>query len=111
VVTEQYVALDVSLKLIRAKAPQVARRLETGATSPCLFHALTKAGLPVVCMDSRQARAALSMRPTKSDRNDARGLADMLRMGWYRRCSVENCRDPALHLDRWHGVLVDACGG
>jgi len=110
---EQYVALDVSLKeislcvidgkgvvlfegkaaaepaslaaLIRAKAPQVVRvGLETGATSPWLFQALTAAGLPVVCMDARHAHAVLSMRPTKSDRNDARGLADMLRMGWFR---------------------------
>ena len=35
-------------------------------------------------MDARQAHAALSLRPKKSDRSDARGLADMLRMGWYR---------------------------
>ncbi len=110
---EQYVALDVSLRevslcvmdnkgvvlfegktatepasltaLIRAKAPQVVRvGLETGATSPWLFHALTKEGLPVVCMDARHAHAVLSMRPTKSDRSDARGLAEMLRMGWFR---------------------------
>src|ERR1700755_1500877 len=42
------------------------------------------AGLPVVGMDARQAHAALSLRPKKSDRSDARGLAEMLRMGWYR---------------------------
>jgi transposase len=35
-------------------------------------------------MDARHAHAALSMRPTKSDRSDARGLAEILRMGWYR---------------------------
>ena len=116
---EHYVALDVSLReitvcvmdgkgavlfegktaaepaslgdLIRAKAPQVVGvGLETGATSPWLFHALTAAGLPVVCMDARQAHAALSMRPTKSDRSDARGLADMLRVGWFREVHAKS---------------------
>jgi transposase len=116
---EQYVALDVSLKeisvcvidgkgavtfegkitaepaalisLIRNKAPQVARvGLETGATSPWLYHALTKADLPVVLMDARHANAALSTRPTKSDRSDARGLAEMLRMGRYRAVTAKS---------------------
>src|SRR5206468_5679757 len=44
----------------------------------------------VVCMDARHAHAALSMRPTKSDRSDARGLADMLRMGWYREVHAKS---------------------
>ncbi len=116
---EQFVALDVSLReisvcvidgkgavvfegkiaaepalliaLIRSKAPQLARvGLETGATSPWLFRALTAAGLPVVSMDARHAHAALSMRPTKSDRSDARGLADILRMGWYREVHTKS---------------------
>src|SRR3954462_8279256 len=116
---EQYVALDVSLKeisvcivdgkgavlfegktpadpailaaLIKARAPQAVRvGLETEATSPWLFQALTAAGLPVVCMDARHAHAALSMRPRKSDRSDARGLADILRMGWYREVRAKS---------------------
>ena len=116
---EQYVALDVSLKeisvcvidgkgavtfegkvaaeptlliaLIRREAPQLVRLgLETGATSPWLYHALKGADLPVVLMDARHAHAALSMRPTKSDRSDARGLAEMLRMGWYRTVNAKS---------------------
>jgi len=93
VVFEGKVAADPALliALIGTKAPQVVRvGLETGATSPWLFRALTAAGLPVVCIDARHAHAALSMRPTKSDRNDARGLADILRMGWYREVHTKS---------------------
>ena len=102
---EQYVALDVSLQkiavcvlnasgrvvieaevgyepgvliaCIRTKAPHAVRiGLESGPTSPWLWHSLKSAGLPVVCMDARHAHAVLSVRPTKSDRSDARGLGD-----------------------------------
>jgi transposase len=51
---------------------------------------LKAAGLPVVCMDARHAHAAPSVRPSKSDRNDARGLAEMVRMGWYREVQVKS---------------------
>ena len=39
-------------------------------------------GLPAVCIDARHAQAALSMQINKTDRNDARGLAELMRMGW-----------------------------
>lgn len=82
---------DGLIELIRTKAPEAARiGLETGATSPGLFHALKAAGLPVICMDARHAHAALSMRPAKSDKSDARGLADIVRMGWYREVTVKS---------------------
>ena len=48
------------------------------------------AGLPVLCMDARHVQTALSMRPAKSDRSDARGLADIVRMGWYREVTVKS---------------------
>lgn len=116
---DQYVALDVSLKetsvcvlnangtvvfegrapsdpsslahLIRTKAPHAVKiGLETGATSVWLWHALRAEGLPVVCIDARHAHAVLSVRPTKSDRSDARGLAEMVRMGWYREVQIKS---------------------
>lgn len=63
--------------------------LETGPTSTWLWHELRNAGVPVVCIDARHAQAALSMRLNKTDRNDAAGLAQLMRMGWYREVQVK----------------------
>ncbi len=49
--------------------------LETGPTTTWLWHELRALGLPVICIDARHAKAALSLRINKSDRNDAYGLA------------------------------------
>jgi transposase len=54
-----------------------------------LWRELRAAGIAVVCIDARHAQAALSMRLNKSDRNDAAGLAQLLRMGWYREVQVK----------------------
>ena len=60
-----------------AKAPSCQRIVfETGRMAPILFHGLRQLGLPVVCVESRQAYQALkSLATHKTDRNDARGLA------------------------------------
>jgi transposase len=58
--------------------------LESGSTSAWLWREFRQLGLPVVCLDSRHAHRVLSMKRNKNDRNDARGLADLVRMGWYR---------------------------
>ena len=73
--------------------------LETGPLTPWLVHALRQLGHAVVCLDARAAHAALSTRVNKNDRNDAEGLAQILRMGWYRPVhikSYEACRTRAL---------------
>ena len=59
-----------------AKAPACRRIVfETGRMAPMLFHGLAASGLPVVCVESRQASQALkSLSTHKTDRNDARGL-------------------------------------
>jgi transposase len=63
--------------LIQRRAPQAERiGFETGAMASWLWHELRRVGLPVVCIDARHAHAALSIRINKSDKNDARGLAD-----------------------------------
>ncbi len=63
---------------------------ETGAMSSWLWHELKRVGLPVVCIDARHAHAALSVRMNKSDENDARGLAELVLIGWYREVAVKS---------------------
>jgi transposase len=78
-------------RLIRKRAPGVVRvGLESGPTSVWLTHALMAEGLPVVCLDARHAQAVLSVRPNKSDRGDARGLAEMVRVGWFKAVRVKS---------------------
>src|SRR5438477_12277972 len=63
--------------------------LEAGPLSQWLFSALAEAGLPVICVETRHMRAALSAQINKSDRNDARGIAQMMRVGLYRPVHVK----------------------
>lgn len=58
--------------------------LEAGPLSQWLREGLVKAGLEVVLLETRHVKAALSAMPVKTDRKDARGIAQLLRMGWYR---------------------------
>ena len=78
-------------KLLRKHAPLAERiGFETGAMSSWLWHELRRVELPVVCIDARHAHAALSVRMNKSDQNDARGLAELVRVGWYREVKVKS---------------------
>jgi len=45
--------------------------------------------LPLTCLDARHAKAALSMQVNKTDSNDALGLAQIVRTGWYREGAVK----------------------
>ncbi|UEM15368.1 DUF2130 domain-containing protein [Bradyrhizobium barranii subsp. barranii] len=77
--------------LLRERAPHAARiGFETGAMASWLWHELRRVDLPVVCIDARHAHAALSVRMNKSDPNDARGLAELVRVGWYREVKVKS---------------------
>jgi transposase len=78
-------------KLLAKRAPTAERiGFETGAMASWLWHELKRIGLPVVCIDARHAHAALSVRMNKSDQNDARGLAELVRIGWYREVQVKS---------------------
>jgi len=76
---------------IESKAKQAVRiGLETGPTTTWLWHELRAFGLPVICIDARHAKAALSMQINKSDRNDAAGLARIMQCGWYKEVQVKS---------------------
>ena len=65
--------------------------LEAGPLSQWLFAGLRKAGLEVVLLETRHVKAALSAMVVKTDRKDARGIAQLLRMGWFRPV---HCKSP-----------------
>jgi transposase len=59
--------------------------LEAGPLSQWLFSALGEANLPVICVETRHMRAVLKAQINKTDRNDARGIAQSaspLRQRW-----------------------------
>lgn len=63
--------------------------LEAGPLSQWLYEGLAKAGLPVICIETRHAKAFLKAQPNKTDRNDARGIAQMMRVNLYRPVHVK----------------------
>lgn len=58
--------------------------LEAGPLSQWLYAKLKQAGLAVELLETRHVRTALVTMPVKSDRNDARGIAQLMRLGWFR---------------------------
>src|SRR6202790_5359192 len=58
--------------------------LEAGPLSQWLYAALRGAGLAVELLETRHVRKAFEAMPVKSDRNDARGIAQLMRLGWFR---------------------------
>ncbi len=56
---------------------------ETGALSQHLYFGLQSLGFDIVCMEARQVSAALSAMRNKTDKTDAKGIAQILRTGWF----------------------------
>ena len=63
--------------------------LEAGPLSQWLFSGLAEAGLPAVCIETRHTKAFLKAQVNKSDRNDARGIAQMMRVNLFRPVHVK----------------------
>jgi transposase len=75
--------------------------LEACSLTAWLHDGLRAAGFPAICIETRQANAAMKTMPNKTDRNDARALAQIMRTGWFRQVHVKSrqCR-------LWRSLLV-----
>jgi len=70
-----FASLDVTMERIG---------MEAGPLSQWLYAAMAKAGLAVELLETRHVRAAFKTMPVKTDKKDARGIAQLMRMGWFR---------------------------
>ena len=78
-------------KAIRHKGRRIEHvGLETGNLSQWLYEGLVKEGFSVSVMEARHVRAAFAVMRVKTDRNDARGLAQLVRLGWFKRVHVKS---------------------
>jgi len=78
-------------RVIRKRAPKLVELgFEAGPLCRWFWHEFKEMGFPVVCLDARHAKAALSMQVNKTDANDAYGLARIVRTGWYRAVEVKS---------------------
>jgi transposase len=80
--------------------------LEAGPLSQWLFSALAEAELPAVCVETRHMQAVLKAQINKTDRNDARGIAQLMRAGLYRPVHVKTLRSQKLRMLLTHRQLL-----
>jgi len=92
-------ALSQALRKVDLQLERIG--LEACSLAAWLHDGLRAEGLPVICIETRQANAAMKTMPNKTDRNDARALAQIMRTGWYRQVHVKSqqCR-------LWRSLLV-----
>ena len=82
-------AEDIARVLQPYATEVVAIGLEAGPMSEWLVRGLESLGLRATLMETRRVHAALSAIPVKTDRKDARGIAELLRLGWFRPVHVK----------------------
>jgi transposase len=70
--------------------------LEAGSLATWLYEGLARAGLPAICVETRNAhRVMLARKLNKTDKNDARGLAELMRSGQYKAVHVKTAESQA----------------
>ena len=92
-------ALDDAL--VRLDLPLERVGMEACSLAAWLHDGLIAAGWPSICIETRRANAAMKTIPNKTDRNDARALAQIMRTGWFRQVHVKSRQSR-----RWRSLLV-----
>jgi transposase len=82
--------------------------LEAGPLAQWLYSVLAEAGFPVICVETRHMRAVLKAQITKTDRNDARGIAQMMRVGLYPPVHEKTLRSQKLRMLLTHRKLLQS---
>src|ERR1700756_2150865 len=101
--------LEALLQVLRNTIYRFKRvGLEAGPLSQWLYSVLAEAGLPVICVETRHMRAMLKAQINKTDRNDARGIAQMMRAGLYRSVHVKTLRSQKLRMLLTHRKLLQS---
>lgn len=72
--------------------------LEAGPLSPWLHAGLRAAGLPAICIETRRMKGATAAMAIKTDRNDARAIAQAMRVGWFTTVHVKTAESQELRL-------------
>src|SRR6267143_320997 len=99
---ESYVGLDVSLRRTSICVVDGTGKVLCEGTVNSTPEAIVEfikskaAGLPVICIDARHAKAVLKMQINKSDRNDAFGIARIMQCGWYKEVRVKDLDSHAI---------------
>ena len=91
---------EALLSVLKSPSPTASNGLDwkSGPLSQWLFSALAEAELPVVCVETRHMQAVLKAQINKTDRNDARGIAQMMQVGLYRPVHVKTLRSQKLRI-------------
>jgi transposase len=72
--------------------------LEAGPLSPWLCEGLKAAGFPAICIETRRMKGATAVMAVKTDRNDARAIAQAMRVGWFTAVHVKTAESQELRL-------------
>jgi transposase len=72
--------------------------LEAGPLSPWLYEGLRAAGFAAICIETRRMKGATAAMAVKTDRNDARAIAQAMRVGWFTAVHVKTTESQELRL-------------